>query len=39
MKKVGFEWDDRKDLENQEKHNVSFSAAQRAFLDPHRVIV
>lgn len=33
-----FEWDDRKDAENQSKHQVSFYAAQAAFADPHRVI-
>ena len=33
-----FEWDDRKDAENQSKHLVSFYAAQAAFADPHRVI-
>jgi len=38
MKKTRFEWDEDKDRENQVKHNVSFSLAQRAFLDPHRVI-
>lgn len=38
MHKNGFEWDDDKDNENQEKHNVSFLLAQRAFLDPLRVI-
>ena len=38
MKKTGFEWDEEKDRENQTKHGVSFSLAQRAFLDPHRVI-
>jgi len=38
MRKVRFEWDDEKDNENQVKHNVSFALAQRAFLDPHRVI-
>jgi hypothetical protein len=26
-------------LENQKKHNVTFSVAQHAFLDPHRLIV
>ena len=36
--KTRFEWDEGKDRENQAKHNVSFSLAQRAFLDPHRVI-
>ncbi len=38
MKKTRFEWDDEKDKENQDKHNVSFSLAQLAFLDPHRII-
>jgi len=39
MKKTSFEWDESKDKENQKKHNVSFSIAQHAFLDPHRIIV
>jgi len=39
MEKVLFEWDEERNRENQEKHNVSFSLAQRAFLDPQRVIV
>jgi uncharacterized DUF497 family protein len=39
MKKAYFEWDEDKAQENQKKHNVSFSLAQRAFLDPHRIIV
>lgn len=39
MKKVRFEWDEEKDKENQAKHNVSFSLAQYAFLDPNRVIL
>ena len=38
MKKTRFEWDEEKDKENQTKHNVSFSVAQQAFFDPHRVI-
>jgi len=33
MAKVHFEWDLRKDKLNRKKHNVSFSLAQRAFLD------
>ena len=33
-----FDWDPRKDLANQLKHGVSFAEAQRAFLDPRRVI-
>ncbi len=39
MKKTEFEWDKAKDQENQKKHKVSFSLAQHAFLDPHRIIV
>jgi uncharacterized DUF497 family protein len=39
MKVAHFEWDEAKDKENQEKHNVSFSLAQHAFFDPQRVIV
>ena len=38
MKKTRFEWDEEKDSNNQTKHGVSFSRAQRAFLDPRRVI-
>jgi uncharacterized DUF497 family protein len=39
MKKTHFEWDEEKDRENQKKHSVSFSIAQHAFLDPHRIIL
>lgn len=38
MKKSTFEWDEGKAEVNQAKHGVSFLTAQRAFLDPHRVI-
>ena len=38
MKKTTFQWDEEKDRENQERHHVSFAEAQRAFLDPHRII-
>ncbi len=38
MNGARFEWDDAKDIENQEKHGVAFTLAQRAFLDSHRVI-
>lgn len=33
-----FEWDERKNLQNQEKHQVSFETAQYAFADPDRII-
>jgi uncharacterized DUF497 family protein len=38
VEKTRFEWDEDKDKENQTKHGVSFALAQRAFLDPRRVI-
>ena len=38
MNSPDFEWDDQKDLINQEKHGVSFLQAQYAFLDSNRVI-
>jgi len=38
MNKARFEWDQNKNVENQEKHGVAFSLAQYAFADPHRVI-
>jgi hypothetical protein len=33
-----FDWDPRKDAENERKHGVAFVDAQLAFLDPVRVI-
>ena len=38
MATVRFEWDDRKDRQNQVKHGVPFALAQYAFADPKRVI-
>ena len=38
MSTAWFEWDLKKDLENQKKHGVSFAEAQYAFADPRRVI-
>ena len=38
MAKARFEWDGRKDHENQDKHGVSVGKAQFAFADPSRVI-
>jgi uncharacterized DUF497 family protein len=38
MKKAFFEWDDNKERENINKHDVSFYEAQKAFLDNHRII-
>lgn len=33
-----FEWDPRKDRENQGKHGVAFATAQLAFADSQRII-
>jgi uncharacterized DUF497 family protein len=38
MAKTRFEWDAKKDRENQDKHGVAFGAAQFAFAGPKRVI-
>jgi len=38
MSKTSFEWDDDKNIENQQKHGVSFDDAQYAFFDENRVI-
>lgn len=38
MKKVKFEWNDSKDSLNRGKHGISFTEAQKAFLDKDRVI-
>jgi uncharacterized DUF497 family protein len=38
MATARFAWDPKKDLENREKHGVSFAEAQYAFADPRRVI-
>ena len=38
MEKAYFEWNEEKDRGNRKKHDVTFYKAQRAFLDPRRVI-
>ena len=38
MAKARFEWDGKKDQQNQKKHGVSFGKAQLAFADSRRVI-
>ena len=38
MDKMKFEWDSRKNHENQERHGVPFELAQYAFADPDRLI-
>jgi hypothetical protein len=39
VKEARFDWDEQKENGNRKRHGVSFSLAQHAFLDPHRVIV
>ena len=34
-----FEWDENKNLDNIEKHKVSFESAQEAFFDKKRIII
>ena len=34
-----FEWDENKNWENVEKHNISFETAQEAFYDKDRIIM
>lgn len=38
MNEMDFEWDEIKDLQNQNKHGVSFDEARCAFFDENRVI-
>jgi len=38
MRRVYFEWDEKKDEQNQKKHGVPFILAQYAFVDPDRII-
>jgi len=38
MTRTRFEWDEKKDIENLEKHGVTLALAQQAFFDPRCVI-
>jgi uncharacterized protein len=38
MGRARFDWDPKKDAENQKKHGVAFEQAQYAFADPDRII-
>ena len=37
MKELDFQWDPRKDVENQRKHGVSFQEAESAFKDENAI--
>jgi uncharacterized DUF497 family protein len=34
-----FEWDEKKDNENQQRHKISFYEAQEAFFDENRIVL
>lgn len=38
-RKPDFEWDENKNIENSEKHGISFYQSQFAFADPNRIIL
>ena len=38
-KKVTFEWNEQKNILNQQKHDISFYEAQYAFRDSNRIIL
>jgi uncharacterized DUF497 family protein len=38
LKKTNFEWDEVKNIQNQNKHKISFDLAQYAFVDSKRII-
>jgi len=38
MASAAFDWDENKNHDNQQKHNVPFEDAQYAFADPYRII-
>ena len=39
MKPLRFEWDPRKNHENQRKHSISFEEAQAVFLDENALLI
>lgn len=39
VRRAPFEWDEKKNRINLEKHGIAFETAQLAFSDPSRVIV
>jgi uncharacterized DUF497 family protein len=38
MPETSFEWNEDKNLDNQQKHSVSFEEAQYAFMDEARIV-
>ena len=39
MKRVRFEWDENKNVINQEKHHVKFEEAQSVFYDDEAIVI
>ena len=39
MPELQFEWDERKDGENQRKHGVTFEEARTVFFDDHGILI
>lgn len=39
MKKISFEWDERKNIINKRKHNISFEEAVTVFYDEDALII
>ena len=39
MAELRFDWDPRKDAENQRKHRVSFKEAETVFSDEHALLI
>jgi uncharacterized protein len=39
VSELRFEWDERKNAENQRTHGVSFEEAQTTFLDDHAMLI
>ena len=39
MAELRFEWDPRKDADNQRKHRVSFEEAESVFSDEHALLI
>ena len=37
MDDINFEWDEKKSLENERKHGMTFEEAQTVFLDEHAI--
>ncbi len=39
MKRIDFEWDEKKNKSNIQKHKISFTEAKTAFYDPNSLMI